>query len=169
VAKFSPEVQEKLAEAIEQRVRIPAAIRFLKENPQASVEEIVKTAGKRSSSDQQEIQKSPQPTQLTLLADLLQTCFPDMPRPTAEAMAGSALLSEVQGVVCAQEACFASLHAQSDFVMVVLCGLVLQTIERLNQIIPKRSIYGQALAQSGLTWPFLEGWPPTHVQRRKMA
>jgi hypothetical protein len=77
-----------------------------------------------------------------------------MPRATAEAMAGSELLSEVLGVVGAQRACFESRHAESDFVVVVLCGLALRTIERLNQIIPKRPIYRQALQQSGVKWPY---------------
>lgn len=156
VAKFPPETQQRLAEAIRNDVQIPAAIRYLKENPEATVDQIVKNAGKRRQTVKKERQRSPETNHLTLLSDLLQTCFPDMPRPTADAMAGSELLSEVLGIVCAQQACFMSHHAQSDFVVVVLCGLVLSTIERLNQIIVTRTIYHQAIQQSGLPWPFTD-------------
>jgi hypothetical protein len=69
-------------------------------------------------------------------------------------MAESELLSEVLVVVHAQEVCLRSHHAQSEFVIVVLCGLVLRTIEQLNQMISKRRIYHQALQQSGVEWPF---------------
>ena len=153
VAKFPPDVQQKLAEAIRDGIRIPAAIRYLQENPEAKVDEIVKNAGRRRQTENKRSQGFPETHQLTQLADLLQTCFPDMPRTTAEAMAGSVLLSEVLGIICAQQACFDSQHAQSDFVVVVLCGLALATIERLNQIIQKRTIYRQALQQSGVAWP----------------
>jgi len=84
----------------------------------------------------------------------LRNCFPDMPQATAEAMAGSELLSEVLGIVHAQQVCFRSRHAQSDFVIVVLCGLALRNIAQLKQIIPKRTIYHQALQQSGVAWPY---------------
>lgn len=154
VAKFPSETQQRLAEAINIGVRVPAAIQYLKENPEAAVDEIVKTAGKRKQTRTKGIQGSPEPNNLSILADLLQTCFPDMPRTTADAMAESELLSEVLGIVYAQQTCFESRHTQSDFVVVVLCGLVLATIERLNQIIPTRTIYRQSLQQSGVKWPF---------------
>lgn len=154
VAKFPPEAQQRLMEATNTGVRVPAAIRFLKENPEATVEEIVKAVGKRRQTTKKVIQASTEPNQLSLLADLLQTCFPDMPRTTANAMAESELLSEVLGIVSAQQACFESQHAQSDFVVVVLCGLALATIEHLNQTIPKRTIYRHAIQQSGVAWHF---------------
>jgi hypothetical protein len=154
VAKLPPEAQGRLAEAIDAGVRIPAAIGHLKENPGATVAEIEEAAGQRGRKAQRGKAPSPGPNDMSLLADLLQTCFPDMPRTTAEAMAGSELLSGVLGIVCAQRACFEARHGESDFVIVVLCGLALKTIERLNQIIPQRPIYRQAVQQSGLEWPF---------------
>ena len=158
VAKFSPEVQHRLAEAINAGVRIPAAIQLLKENSSTTVAEIIsgcqKTTGRRKQSSKQAKQEIPDRSDLILLADLLLTCFPDMPRATAEAMARSELLSEVLGIVHAQQACFRSRHAQSDFVIVVLCGLALRNIEQLNKVIPKRTIYRQALQKSGVAWPF---------------
>ncbi|MGD8750952.1 MAG: hypothetical protein PVG14_05990 [Anaerolineales bacterium] len=145
-------------EAISTGARIPAAILYLKENPGATVDEIVskchKKTGKRTKLAAAGKRVSSTPQDLNKLADLLQVCFPDMPRSTAKAMAGSELLSEVLNIVGAQRACFESRHAESDFVVVVLCGLGLKTIDRLNQIIPKRLIYRQALQQSGVEWPY---------------
>lgn len=158
VSKFLPASQGKLAEAIDAGVGIPAAIRFLKKNPQATVDEIIarcqKTTGRRQQTSKQVHQEIPDHNDLIWLADLLQACFPDMPRATAEAMAGSELLSEVLGIVYAQQVCFRSRHAQSDFVIVVLCGLVLRNIEELKQIVSRRTIYHQALQQSGVEWPY---------------
>ena len=158
VSKFSPESQCRLAEAIDAGIGIPAAIQFLKEKPAAMVDEIItqyqKATSKPRQNEKQENQSAPDANDGGVLADLLQTCFPDMPRPTAAAMAGSELLSEVLGIVHAQQVCFRSRHAQSDFVIVVLCGLALRNIEQLKQIIPERTIYHQALQQSGVAWPY---------------
>jgi hypothetical protein len=156
VAQFSPETQQRLAESICRNVQIPAAIRFLKENPKATVAEIVEIAGKHRQAKKKDNQKSLERKNLTSFADLLQVCFPDMPRTTASAMAESEILSDVLDILCAQQVCFASKHVQSDLVVVVLCGLVRSTIERLNQIIAARTIYRQAIQQSGLTWPFTD-------------
>jgi hypothetical protein len=153
VAKFSSKTQQRLVEAITAGAKVPAAIRHLKDSPEATVDEIVQAAGRRKQT-KKIIQKPPDANHLALLADLLQICFPDMPRATSEAMAGSNLLSEVLSVVGAQQACFASDHARSDFFVVVLCGLALETIEHLNRIISTRMVYRQALQQSGLDWPF---------------
>ena len=158
VSKFSPEVQSRLAEAIDAGVRIPAAVQFLKENPDAIVDQIIskcqKTTSKHRRNTKQENQLAPDACDLAVLTDLLRNCFPDMPRATAEAMAGSELLSDVLGIVHSQQVCFRSHHAQSDFIIVVLCGLALRNIEQLKQTIPKRTIYHQALQQSGVEWPF---------------
>jgi len=158
VVKFSPEAQRRLAEAITVGVRVPAAIQFLKENPGATVDEIISRFPKTKSQSIQSIEQGNQSPQnlknLIILADLMQSCFPDMPRTTAGAMAKSELLSGVLDIIRAQQACFGSHHAQSDFVVVVLCGLAITTIEQLKQIIPKRRIYHQALQQSGVEWPY---------------
>lgn len=158
VSKFSSETQCRLAEAIDAGAKIPAAIQFLKENPDIAVDDIIskcqKTTSKPRQNEKQENQPAPDASDLAVLADLLQNCFPDMPQATAEAMAGSELLSEVLGIIHAQQVCFRSRHAQSDFVIVVLCGLALRNIELLKQIIPKRTIYHQAIQQSGVEWPY---------------
>jgi hypothetical protein len=154
VAKFSPETQQRLAKAIKDGAKVPAAVRFLKGNPNATVDEVVQATGKRKRTEKKRVQRPSEPNHLILLADLLQTCFPDMPRATAEAMAGSDLLSEVLCVISAQQTCLASSHAQSDFFVVMLCGLALEMIKHLNQIISTKMIYRQALQQSGLDWPF---------------
>jgi hypothetical protein len=158
VSKFSPESQCRLAEAIDAGVRIPTAVQFLRENPDAIVDEIIskcqKTTSKHRKNEKQENQPAPDVGDLAELADLLRNCFPDMPQATAEAMAGSELLSEVLGIVHSQQVCFRSHHAQSEFVIVVLCGLALRNIELLKQIIPERTIYHQALQQSAVEWPY---------------
>ncbi len=91
------------------------------------------------------------------LTDLLAYCYPDMPRITAEAMAGSELMTGVLEIIRAQQACFAAPQTESDFVLVVLCGLALKTMECLDQLVSQKPVYHQALQQSGLHWPGLDG------------
>lgn len=158
VSKFSSDMHHRLAEAIAANVRIPAAIQFLKDNPNANTDQIIvncqKTTSNNGHNAKEEHPSSPEPKELAFLADLLQSCYPDMPKASAAAMVRSELLSEVLGIIRAQRTCFESSHSQSEFVVVVLCGLVLRTIEQLKQIISQRTVYQQALQQSGVEWPY---------------
>ena len=86
VATLSPQAQERLAEAIQSGLkRLPRAVEQLKVNPNTSVADLLNPSaqpvGGSSKEFPQHIQKE--------LADLIQLCFPDMPRVSAEALAGS--------------------------------------------------------------------------------
>jgi hypothetical protein len=72
-------------------------------------------------------------------------------------MAGSELMSGVRKIIHAEEACLTSPQAETDFVLVVLCGLIEKTRERLDRTISQKLIYRQALRQSGVHWPGLDG------------
>ena len=168
VAKLSLDSQKILAEALEIGVKIPAAIRYLRENPAAKVGEVVQVCRKAKDKHENNAVSGGEilpdlhdPSAgsgevIAETADVLQYCFPDMPRMTAEAMARAELLSEVLNLMHAQRSCFEMHHLESDFVLVVLCGLVQKTTDRLNKIIHTKPVYKQALRQSGVDWPGID-------------
>ena len=175
VSKFSPQTQRTLAAALEAGSRAPAAVAFLKEHPAALLEEVVQNC--RTQKRRRRRQKIMEAGKLhrdqdpaltpgsaseqgaaraaAELTDLLTYCYPDMPRLTAEAMAGSELMTGVLEIIRSQHACFAAPPAESDFVLVVLCGLAHKTVERLDRKVAEKPIYRQALQQSGVHWPGL--------------
>jgi hypothetical protein len=167
VSGFSPQTQRTLAEALEAGIRTPAAIAYLQEHPEALLAEVAGNCdtGKRRPEGVKIVDEGrPQSgteadgeQAVTELTDLLAYCYPDMPQITAQAMATSELLAGVLGVIQAQEACLAAPQAESDFVLVVLCGLAQKTMARLDQLVSRKSAYRQALRQSGVPWPGVDG------------
>jgi hypothetical protein len=158
VTKLPPKAQQTLAGALDLGIGAPAAIRYLLENFDATLDEVIqkcrKTTYERDRKTKRRIETLTDTHDVAELAEILQFCFPDMPRITAEAMAGTELLSGVLGILRAERECFGSRHIESEFVVVALCGLMLKTLERINQILLERPIYRQALQQSGVEWPF---------------
>ncbi len=165
VAKLPLEAQNTLASALSAGLRyIPEAIETLQEQPQASVEEVLRACRNgrlgevslaASGPDLPWPPANPNSGALDELSDLLQDCFPGMPRMTAEALAADELLSEVLTLVRARQACFRSKSFQSELVFVALCGLALRFINELDGLMDSRPHYRGALAQSGLSvkWP----------------
>ena len=173
VAKLPPEAQHTLAGALSAGLRrLPAAIAYLQNQPQASVEDVLRAC--KDGRDGESTLPAPEtgrpwsladpdPGALAELSDLLQSCFPGMPGMTARALAADELLSGVLAIVRARQACFRSTSIQSELVFVVLCGLALRFIDELNRLMASRPHYRGALVQSGLVWPFDEQ-PVTSVQ-----
>lgn len=69
------------------------------------------------------------------IADLIQECFPDMPRVSAQALAEADVMQVVRSVAETHRQVFQSGHIKTDFVILPLYGLVRQTLERLEEII----------------------------------
>jgi hypothetical protein len=149
VAALPPHAQKRLAEAIAAGLkRLPSAIEQLKINPDASVSEL--------------LNPSPQATVLQTswsakqihgdLADLLQLCFPDMPRISAEALAASDVMEVACTTAQAHNQLLASQFINTDFVMMVLYGLMRHTLESLETLIEQTPTLRQAFEQSSLPW-----------------
>jgi hypothetical protein len=161
VAKLPQEAQQTLAGALSSGLRgISDAIALLQAQPQASVEEVLRSGkdGRQGElalaapkSDRPWSPADADPGALAELSDLLQDCFPGMPVMTAEALAADGLLSDALALVCARRACFRSTAIQSELVFVVLCGLSLRFVDELNRLMDSRPHYRGALAQSGLS------------------
>ncbi|PWB78268.1 MAG: hypothetical protein C3F07_00055 [Anaerolineales bacterium] len=133
VAALSPQAQTRLLEAVQAGLkRLPRAIEQLRADPQTSIAELIAPPA------QPETELSAQNHSASIgqeVADLIQECFPDMPRVSAEALADADVMQVVRSVAEAHQQVFKSNHIKTDFVMLTLYGLVRQTLERLEEII----------------------------------
>jgi hypothetical protein len=148
VATLSPQGQARLAEAIQAGLkRLPRAVEQLKANPDTSVADLLNPPAQSES-------PAPEfPTHIQNgIADLIQQCFPDMPRVSAEALANSDVLDIVRNIARAHQQSFASNHLRTDFVMLVTYGLLRQSLERLEEMIAQTPALRQAFDQGGQPW-----------------
>lgn len=150
VATLTPKAQERLAEAIQAGLkRLPRSVEQLSVNPNTSVADLLTPPRQfvtvPSSPDfPQHIQNE--------LADLIQLCFPDMPRMSAEALANSEVMDITRTIAQAHYQLFNSNHLRTDFVVMIIYGLIRQTLERLEEVIEDTPALRQAFNQGSLPW-----------------
>jgi hypothetical protein len=156
VSTLLPQAQETLAQAIQAGLsRLPRAIEYLRSHPQATVAELLESASASPVALALAVHRSTQSAQKEL-ADLVQFCYPDMPRVSAEALCEAEALSDVLQVVSAHESLFASPHLNSDFVLVVFNACLRQALERLEKKLAENPACQQAVAKSGINFSSLE-------------
>lgn len=147
VSALSPKAQARLAEAITAGLkRLPRAIELLKENADTPLIELLDPTQIADTQFQPELSKDVQRE----LADLVQACYPDMPRLSAEALAEAEAIHVSGKLAETFDAVFASRHLKADFVLVVLYALVSQSLDRLETLIADTPAAQQVLAQSDL-------------------
>ena len=146
VAALSPQAQTRLLEAVQAGLkRLPRAIEQLHANPDTSIADLLNPPAQpetefpvqtNSSSIGQEV------------AALIQECFPDMPRVSAEALAEADVMQDVRSVAQTHQQIFKSSHIKTDFVMLTLHGLMRQTLEQLEEIIEETPALRRAFEQT---------------------
>lgn len=152
VTALTHEAQERLAEAIQAGLkRIPRAVEQLRINPNTSVADLLNPPTRFVVEPTQQESDFPGHIQ-NELADLIQGCFPDMPRISAEALASSDVMEVARSVAQVHGQLFRSNHVRTDFVMMVLYGLMRQTLEHLDEVIEATPALRQAFDQSSLPW-----------------
>jgi hypothetical protein len=145
VAALRPQAQVRLLEAIRSGLkRLPPAVEKLKVNPNLPVAELLEPTA-------QAIIPVDPPIQAEL-ADMIQQCFPDMPQVSAEALADANLMDVARMIGRAHNQMLVSEHLKTDFVMMVLYGLMRQTLDQLEEIIEQTPSLRQALEKSSLPW-----------------
>jgi AcrR family transcriptional regulator len=146
VSSLSPQAQERLLEAVQAGLkRLPRAIEQLRADPQISVADLLDPPA------QPETELPAQNDSASIgqeVADLIQECFPDMPRVPAQALAEADVMQVVRSVAETHRQVFKSGHIKTDFVMLTLYGLVRQTLERLEEIIEETPALRQAYEQT---------------------
>lgn len=161
VSKLAPEVQARLTEAIEAGLKsLPQAIQALQKNPALSASDLLGTAPAAVKEETVELELSAEVREE--LADLIQLCYPDMPRLSADALTEAEAMQVVGGLTGSLLQVFASPHIKSDFVMVVLYALLRDAQERVDALIDDTPAAQSALSQSDL--PYIPTkWRKTHA------
>ena len=152
VSALTPQAQERLMEAIHSGLkRLPRAVEQLRVNPNTSVADLLNPPVKPEPKSPSPAADFPQQIQ-NELADLIQLCFPDMPRMSAEALANADVMDVARTTAQAHHQLFKSNHLRTDFVVMVLYGLMRQSQERLEEVIEQTPALLQAFNQSSLPW-----------------
>lgn len=152
VAALTPQAQERLLEAIQAGLkRLPRAVEQLRVNPETSVADLLNPPSSPDTAPRQSSPDAPQQIQNELV-DLIQQCFPDMPRISAEALANSDVMDIARITADAYQRLFNSGPLRTDFVFMTVYGLVRQTLEALEELIEDTPALRQAFAQSALPW-----------------
>jgi len=152
VAALTPQAQQRLAEAIQSGLkRLPRAVEQLRTNPDISVADLLSPPVQPDTESAQPSPDFPQHIEEEL-ANLIQSCFPDMPRISAQALANADVMDVPRNIAQAYSQIFKSHHLRTDFVMMVLYGLMRQTLERLEEVIEGTPALRQAFDQSALPW-----------------
>ncbi|MDP1624424.1 MAG: hypothetical protein Q8L64_01515, partial [bacterium] len=135
VTALPPLAQERLAEAIQAGLkRLPRAVEQLRVNPNTSVADLLNPPVQPEPESPSPAADFPQHIQ-NELADLIQLCFPDMPRMSADALANADVMDIARTVAQAHHQLFKSNHLRTDFVVMVLYGLMCQSLESLEEVI----------------------------------
>ncbi len=146
VAALSPQAQTRLLEAVQAGLkRLPRAIEQLRADSQTTVADLLDPPA------QLETELPAQNHSASIgqdVADLIQECFPDMPRVSAEALADADVMQVVRSVAETHQQVFKSGHIKTDFIMLILYGLMRQTLERLEEIIDETPALRQAFEQT---------------------
>ena len=150
VAALSPQAQTHLLEAVQAGLkRLPRAIEQLHADPDTSIADLLNPPAQpetefpvqtNSSSIGQEV------------AALIQECFPDMPRVSAEALTDADVMQIVRTVAQTHQQMFKSNHIKTDFVMLTVYGLMRQTLEQMEELIENTPALRQAFEQGDLPW-----------------
>ena len=152
VAALPPQAQGRLIEAIQAGLkRLPRALEQLQIDPNVSISELLDPPAQPLINSSPTGPHTPKKIHDDLI-DLIQTCFPDMPRISADALARAEVLEMVRTVAQAHHQLFESPHVRTDFVMIVMYGLVRQSLERLETLIEEQPALWQRLNQGILPW-----------------
>ena len=159
VAALTPLGQQRLLDAIQAGLkRLPRAVEQLRVNPDTPVSELLNPSAVTAAEAQPQIS---QPVK-DELAGLVQLCFPDMPRISAEALVEAEVMDIALQTAHVHQLLFQSDHLRTDFVLLVVYGLMRQSLEHLEEMIQQAPAIQQALLQSDLPWKPNE-WSNPHA------
>ncbi|MCZ2077047.1 MAG: hypothetical protein LC130_18880 [Bryobacterales bacterium] len=159
VATLTPPAQQRLLEAIRAGLkRLPRAVEQLRANPDTPVEELLHPSAVTAAEEQPQISQQVK----NELAGLVQLCFPDMPRVSAEALVEADVMDIARQTAQVHRLLFQSDHLRTDFVLLAVYGLIRGSLDQLEELIKQAPAIQQALLQSDLPWKPNE-WSNPHA------
>jgi len=91
-----------------------------------------------------------------VLVSLIQTCFPDMPRLSAEALASVEWMSPVLSLTHAWQQAL-TMPNLSETIVVILASFTREAALQIEQVIAEKPSYQQAIRQSGYAFDTQSG------------
>ena len=162
VASLTPQAQQRLAEAIRSGLqRLPRAVEQLRTDPDTPLSQLLYPDTLEPSGGFSAPQSS-----VGEVTSLIQSCFPDMPRLSAEALASAEVMDIVVETAQAHSRLLHSTQLHTEFVMVVLYSLMRRTMEQLDAIIAASPSLQRASAQSALPVQSLP-WSQQDAQKNR--
>ena len=163
ISSLPKELQQVLAEAVGHVKNISRAAKMLRDHPDFSSKELVLAMHREAaetpiqkevipnneSQNNQAIRISPE--DIATLADILQTFYAQMLRPTAEALAASdQAMAHILAVVASVRV--ARSNARSDFVIFSLYGVLNKYRNELVDTIKSNPSFQQAIKKTAIPW-----------------
>jgi hypothetical protein len=149
-AALSPQAQTRLLEAVHAGLkRLPRAIEQLRADADTSLADLLDPPSLPV------LEPAPQqipPTPRQEIADLIQGCFPDMPRVSAQALAEAEVMELPGRIAQVHQELLRSSRLKTDFVMLTVYGLMRQTLEELEDIIDDTPALREAFDQGNTPW-----------------
>ncbi len=146
VAALTPQAQQRLAEAVRSGLqRLPRAVEQLRADPDTPLSQLLQRTVRESSG----VSAAPE-SAVGEVTGLIQSCFPDMPRLSAEALASAEIMEVVVETAHMHHRLLNATQLRTEFVMVVLYALMRRTMEQLEAVVAASPSLHSAVAQCAL-------------------
>lgn len=159
-----------LACALDAGLGQASVIRILKDDPEATLDEIIRQTQRKRGSDSNSQALAPNFTDKDIsedtsreLAALVQICFPGWNRLAAESLAVDPLTAELRTLLHTWCVCRDSDRSRSETFTVLLCGFIAQVAEHLNERLNTYPNLRAALPASRVMWLF-NSFNPEHKE-----
>lgn len=167
-ATLSPQAQQMLACALDAGLGQASVIRILKDDPEVTLDEIIRQTQRKRGSDsnsqslaQDFTAKDISEDRSRELATLIQTCFPGWNHLAAESLAVDPLTAELRTLLHTWCVCRDSDRSRSETFTVLLCGFIAQAAEHLNERLNTHPNLLTVLQTSQVAWLF-NSFNPKH-------
>jgi len=163
-ASLPLQAQQTLACALDTGLRQAGVIRILQNDPDMTLDEIIRygpSRGKPGQNGQPQSQNFEDENNSQELSILIQTCFPGWNSLAVESLAADPLTAELRALLHSWRVCQESERARSETFTVILCSFIVQATDHLDHILDTYPNHLTALHASAVRWPFL---PVMHTE-----
>jgi hypothetical protein len=169
-ATLSLQAQQTLACALDAGLGQASVIHTLKDNPEVTLDEIIRQTQRKRESDSKSQALAQDFTGKDIsedtsgeLAALIQTCFPGWNRLAAESLAVDPLTAELRALLHTWRVCLDSDRSRSETFTVLLCGFIMQAAQQINEMLNSHPNLRAALQTSRVAW-FFNSFNPKHEE-----
>lgn len=157
VIGLSARAQATLACALDTGLRQARVIRLLRDDPELSLDELIRLCHQKRKPRQNghiTSENFTEPESIAALTGLIQACLPGWSSLAAETLAADPLTAELRALLSAWHSCQVSKRFPSETFTILLCGFLVQAAETLTHTLNTHPNLQTALQTSPIGWPF---------------